>query len=120
MRERKEEEYTKVICSMNVATGEGTFFPKFSLMYVESKDEWYAVQHKKGVIPSPDSLKQGLMISFINFSSHILENETARIIENAMRLHDHHGGYHICPFTFLVTYCLSKGLDLFAEDILAI
>ncbi len=120
LRVREEEEFTKVICSMNVATGEGAFFPKFSLMYVESTGTYYTVQHEKGVIPTPTSLKLGLVQDYARFSCMAVENEIVWIISGAMLEHKERRGYHICPFTFLVAYCLGKGLDLFEEGILEI
>ncbi|MCP4986966.1 MAG: hypothetical protein GY928_13225 [Colwellia sp.] len=118
IRVRKEVEDVRVICSINVATGGGVFHPKFSLMHIKSEDSYYTAQHEKGVVPSVAMLKLGVVQDFHNFKSMAIKHEIAKVIHKAITLHEQHQGYHLCPFTFLVSYCLAHEVDLFSLGIL--
>lgn len=84
-----------------------------NLSIVESEGIVYAVQHN-GVYPKDETIT----LDFTKFKSKALTKEQASIILLSIGEYRAYWDYHLNPYTFIVTSCLLKGLDLIQEGIL--
>ena len=101
---------TVISPTMRVAVGD-YHLPLLTLVRVG--DDCYFCLHEKGKLPNPRN-----MVSLQESTNKKISVETYTVISAAIYDNEKFGGYHVNPHGFLVGYCLAKGVDLYAENLL--
>ena len=119
MRHQRNKRVPSIISpSVRVAIGD-IHLPFLTLVAIE--DDHYSCLHEKRCLPEP-RVMQG-RLSGILFNKGLYYNkipkETYEVIKDAINIHEKVQGYHLNPHTFMYTWCLSKGVDLYKEGILS-
>lgn len=107
-----------VVYSKSLRIGGGEhFLPLVTIASVPDKGKHYFVQHTEKDIPDTKALLSGEKIKTHYFSSQEVCHLYADIIREALELADTQKGYHLVPFSFILGYCIAKGVDLYREGL---
>jgi hypothetical protein len=100
--------------SIRVAIGD-VHLPFMTLVRVEQ--ECFLCLHEKKVLPDAVGLvgkEEGFQFNS-NLEFKKIPFEHYEIILTAIKVHEEHQGYHINSHSFLVGFCISRGVDLYKE-----
>lgn len=92
------------------------------LTVVRIEEEAFFCTHDKHFLPDPRKLageEKGVQhkgkLEFFKIGI-----DTWQVISEAINTHEKYSGFHINPHTFLVAWCLSKGVDLYELGLLSL
>ncbi len=108
----------EVVYSKSLRIGGGEhFLPLVAIASVPDKNRHYFVQHTEKDIPDAKALLSGEKIKTYYFSSQEVCHLYADLISEALSVADEQKGYHLVPFSFILGYCMAKGVDLYKEGL---
>jgi len=105
--------------TVRVAVGD-FHLPFMTLLRVE--DEYFVCLHEKRALPDPRKIK-GNKSGFLyrkDLQYRLITSKVFESIQEAIKKHEVIQGYHINPHTFIYTWCLKDGFDLYEEGILTL
>ncbi len=115
-RVRSQEVDVSYSSSIRIGGGEH-FLPILSIAHLPFKEKFYFVQHISKSLPDGNTLLSNKEVRSSDFHSREIPQYIASTVQEAVEEHEKVKGHHLVPFSFLVGYCMAKGVDLYKEGL---
>ncbi len=115
-RVRSQEVDVSYSSSIRIGGGEH-FLPILSIAHLPCEDKFYFVQHTSKSLPDGNTLLSNKEVRSSDFHSREISQYIANTVQDAVEEHEKVKGHHLVPFSFLVGYCMAKGVDLYKEGL---
>lgn len=115
-RTRTDDHAVTYSKSLRIGGGEH-FLPLVTIASVPDKNKHYFVQHTEKDFPDAKALLSSEKVKTHYFSSQEVCPLYADIIRESLESAETQKGYHLVPFSFILGYCMAKGVDLYKEGL---